>query len=265
MTVPVTGGQSNDPAVAGDVHEPDEPVETAASNGERPSEGETEDEFGAPPAQNPFAADPDDPDLNPDVERASEIDDVTGPVPVVTPEAGASGEPAAGNGDADEPGGAGGDAQGQTDGGEVGEPEMVTAEELAAVCAERDEYKSMAQRIQADFDNFRRRSVAQTAAEVERAGGRLMEALLPALDAAEAAYVEHPDEVGPLLNAMLGELRKHGLETVELEGQPFDPEVAEAVAHEPGEGHDVIVAEVLRSGYRWKDKTLRPAMVRTRD
>ena len=64
---------------------------------------------------------------------------------------------------------------------------------------------------------------------------------------------------------MLGELRKHGLETLDLEGQPFDPNLADAVAHEAGDGGEVVVAEVLRSGYRWKDRTLRPAMVRTVD
>ena len=93
----------------------------------------------------------------------------------------------------------------------------------------------------------------------------LAEALLPVLDAAEAAYLNHPDEVGPLLNQMLAELKKHGLETLDLDGQPFDPEVAEAVAHQPGEGGQPVVAEVLRSGYRWKGRTLRPAMVRTQD
>ena len=64
---------------------------------------------------------------------------------------------------------------------------------------------------------------------------------------------------------MLTELKKHGLDTLDLDGRPFDPEVAEAVAHEPGDGGEPIVAEVLRSGYRWKGRTLRAAMVRTRD
>ena len=75
---------------------------------------------------------------------------------------------------------------------------------------------------------------AQTVDDVDRATGRLAEALLPVLDAAEAAYLQHPDEIGPLLNVMLTELKKHGLETLDLEGQPFDPEVADAVTHEPG-------------------------------
>ena len=79
-----------------------------------------------------------------------------------------------------------------------------------------------------------------------------------------AAY-DPSQQIGPLLNVMLGELRKHGLETLDLDGQPFDPEVAEAVAHEPGDGGEIVVADVLRSGYRWKGRTLRPAMVRTRD
>ncbi len=137
--------------------------------------------------------------------------------------------------------------------------------DVPALLAEREEYKGMAQRVQADFDNYRKRAAAQSLAEADRASGRLAEALLPVLDAAEAAFVRHPDEVGPLLNQMLVELKKHGLETMDLESQPFDPELAEAVAHEPGDGGEPTVAEVLRSGYTWKGKVLRPAMVKTRD
>jgi len=137
--------------------------------------------------------------------------------------------------------------------------------DVPALLAEREEFKGMAQRIQADFENFRKRAAAQSLAEADRAAGRLAEALLPVFDAAEAAFVRHPDEVGPLLNQMLVELKKHGLETLDLADQPFDPEVAEAVAHEPGDGGEPIVSEVLRSGYTWKGKVLRPAMVRTKD
>ena len=60
-------------------------------------------------------------------------------------------------------------------------------------------------------------------------------------------------------------MKKQGLESVDLQSQPYDPEVAEAVANDPGSGGEVVVAEVLRIGYRWKGRTLRPAMVRTRD
>lgn len=143
----------------------------------------------------------------------------------------------------------------------------VTADDVdvEALLAEREEYRALAQRVQADFDNFRRRTSAQARAEAERASGRLAEALLPVLDAAEAAYVQHPDEIGPLLNQMLAELKRQGLEALDLHGAPFDPEVAEAVQHEPADGGEPVVAEVLRSGYRWKGRTLRPAMVRTTD
>jgi molecular chaperone GrpE len=137
--------------------------------------------------------------------------------------------------------------------------------EIHELANERDQLKDTAQRLQADFDNYRKRTATSLAAEVNRATGRLAEALLPVLDAAEAAYVQHPDEVGPLFNLMLGELRKQGLEPVDLLDKPFDPNLADAVAHEPGDGGEPVVVEVLRSGYLWNGRTLRPAMVRTRD
>jgi molecular chaperone GrpE len=139
------------------------------------------------------------------------------------------------------------------------------ADEIHELAEQRDTYRDIAQRVQADFDNYRKRVQAQIRDEAERASSRLAEALLPVLDATEAAYLRHPDEVGPLLNVLLSEMRKQGLETLDLQDKPFDPNVADAVAHEPGEGGDVVVAEVLRSGYTWNGRTLRPAMVRTRD
>ena len=199
-----------------------------------------------------------------DDERGSEVDDYTGEVPRVDP------DEAVGEGEGAPPSGFGDGDIADVDDDEF--DQLVSDLDLdgspvdvAAVVAERDQYKDTAMRLQADFENFRKRSTAQAAGDVDRATGRLAEAFLPVLDAAEAAYVQHPDEVGPLLNALLVELKKLGLEALDLELQPFDPEVAEAVAHEPGDGGDVVVAEVLRSGYRWKGRTLRPAMVRTKD
>jgi molecular chaperone GrpE len=149
------------------------------------------------------------------------------------------------------------------------EPEDELASEISAeiseLAAQRDQYKDIAQRVQADFENYRKQVQQRIRDEADRASSRLAEALLPVLDATEAAYLRHPDEVGPLLNVMLSELRKQGLATLNLQDQPFDPNVAEAVAHEPGDGGEVVVAEVLRSGYTWNGRTLRPAMVRTRD
>jgi len=197
-------------------------------------------------------------DHNADDERGSEVDDYTGEVPR---------PPAA---DVSEPEDAAGDAGSGLGDGDVadiddGDDLASSIFDVAALIAERDAMKDLAMRVQADFENYRRRTATQHTAEVDRATGRLAEALLPVLDAAEAAYIQHPEEIGPVLNVLLGELRKQGLETLDIEDQPFDPEVADAVAHEPGDGHEVVVAEVLRSGYRWRGKTLRPAMVRTKD
>lgn len=135
--------------------------------------------------------------------------------------------------------------------------------DVEALLAERDSFKDIALRLQADFDNYRKRVTAQTADEVQRATGKMAEAMLPVLDAVEAAFVQHPAEIEPVLNLLLGEMRKVGLESVDLHDKPFDPNLAEAVLHEPGDGEPVVV-EVLRSGYTWKGKVLRPAMVKVR-
>lgn len=136
--------------------------------------------------------------------------------------------------------------------------------DVAALLAERDSFKDIAMRLQADFDNYRKRVATQQADEVQRATGRMAEALLPVLDACEAAFVQHPAEVEPLLNLLLTELKKLGLESMDLHDQPFDPNLAEAVLHEPGDAAEPVVAEVLRSGYTWKGRVLRPAMVKVR-
>jgi len=137
--------------------------------------------------------------------------------------------------------------------------------EIVQLATERDQFKDIAQRLQADFENYRKRVHVQLAAETDRATSRLAEALLPVLDAFEAAFVQHPDVIEPLFNLTLAELRKQGLETISVVDQPFDPNLAEAVHHEPGDGGDTVVAEVLRTGYTWNGRTLRPAMVKTKD
>ena len=135
--------------------------------------------------------------------------------------------------------------------------------DIDTLLTERDSYKEIAQRLQADFENFRKRISNQHTDDMARATGRLAEALLPVLDACEAAFVQHPAEIEPLFNLLLGELKRHGLEALDLHEQPFDPAVADAVLHEPGDGAPVV-SEVLRTGYTWKGKVLRPAMVKVR-
>jgi molecular chaperone GrpE len=105
----------------------------------------------------------------------------------------------------------------------------------------------------------------QHADDIDRATGRLAEALLPVLDACEAAFLQHPAEIEPLFNLMLSEMKKQGLESMNLHERPFDPNLADAVLHEPNDDSgEPVVSEVLRSGYTWKGKVLRPAMVKVR-
>ncbi|MFZ9156816.1 MAG: nucleotide exchange factor GrpE [Ilumatobacteraceae bacterium] len=142
-----------------------------------------------------------------------------------------------------------------------------SAVDIDKLVEERNQYLELAQRVQADFENYRKRVSAQTADDVDRATGRIAEALLPVLDACEAAFVAHPAEVEPLFNLLLGELKKQGLEAMNLHGQPFDPALAEAVLQEPADGDGdgtTVVVDVMRSGYTWKGRVLRAALVKVK-
>lgn len=151
--------------------------------------------------------------------------------------------------------------------GAVESAELVVEHDIEALLAERDSFRDIAQRLQADFENYRKRVAAQTADEVERATGRLAEGLLPVLDACEAAFVAHPTEIEPIFNLLLGEMKKLGLEGMNIAGTAFDPNLAEAVMREDGEGDEngnAVVVDVMRSGYTWKGRVLRPALVKVR-
>lgn len=135
--------------------------------------------------------------------------------------------------------------------------------DVEAILLERDQFKEIALRLQADFENYRKRAATQQADEIDRATGKMAEAILPVLDACEAAFAHGVQGVESIWSALIGVLQKQGLEALDLAGQPFDPAVAEAVIHEPGDG-EPVVAEVLRTGYRWKGRVLRAAMVKVR-
>jgi molecular chaperone GrpE len=151
---------------------------------------------------------------------------------------------------------------------EVEVTEEVAAEavssDITALAAERDQFKDIALRLQADFENYRKRVNAQTADDVERATGRLVEALLPVLDACEAAFAHGAEDVEPIWSALIGTLQKQGLEAMDPMDKPFDPNLYDAVMHEASDEHEPIVSEVMRTGYLWKGKVLRPAMVKVK-
>ena len=132
------------------------------------------------------------------------------------------------------------------------------------VVKERDEFKDIALRVQADFENYRKRAAVQLTDEVDRSTGRIVEAMLPVLDACEAAVAHGVEGVENIWSSLLGTLQKSGLEALDLQGQPFDPALAEAVLHEESDGGEAVVVEVLRTGYRWKGRVLRAAMVKVK-
>jgi molecular chaperone GrpE len=142
--------------------------------------------------------------------------------------------------------------------------------DLEAVTRERDEFLETAQRLQAEFDNYRRRVARQQAEAGQAAVASFVAKLLPALDtlnlalahaSAQGGSAETASALAQVHAVFHDVLTKEGLEVIEPVGKRFDPTEAEAVAHEAGEG-EPTVSEVLRLGYRWRGQVIRPAMVK---
>lgn len=170
--------------------------------------------------------------------------------------------------DGDEAGAGDHGGPGTTD--DPGLGEAMTVEELVgtleAITAERDQYLNDLQRVSADFANFRKQTDKRNADFAAQAGSRVAEALLPVLDACDAAAQQGVDGVEPVAAQLRGVLESAGLELIADELEAFDPNRHEAAMTEPGDdGQDTaIVAEVLRSGYAWNGRVLRAAMVKVK-
>jgi molecular chaperone GrpE len=181
------------------------------------------------------------------------------PAGAEAPPAGAGPEPAAGGGGNEAP----------TTGGRPPVDDAPSVEDLVSalesVTAERDEYLALAQAKQAEFENFRKRVMKQQADDVARAAGSLVEVMLPVLDAFDYGVAHGDESLVPMRAQLLTTLEREGLERLDPAGGSFDPNEHDAVAHEPGDGGEPVVAETLRAGYRWKGRLVRPAMVRVRD
>ena len=135
--------------------------------------------------------------------------------------------------------------------------------DVVALLEERAQFLEAYQRTAADFDNFRKLSGKRLEDEVTRTMGSFIDRMLPVLDAIDGARGHGSDDVEAVATALLGFLEKEGLERVDPVGKTFDPNVAEAVMHEPGSGDgEPTVTEVLRTGYLWKGRVIRPAMVK---
>ena len=135
----------------------------------------------------------------------------------------------------------------------------------AAIAAERDEFKALAQRIQADFENYKKRVMKQQTEHLERAAEDLVAKLLPVLDTVDLAVAHGGGEAMEQVWLALSEaLAKEGLERIDPKGEAFDPTRHDAVMHEPAveDGTEPTVGEVMRAGYAWRGRVLRPAMVK---
>jgi len=132
---------------------------------------------------------------------------------------------------------------------DLGEVIVADDDPARAAAAERDEYRDALQRLKAEFDNYRKRTAKAEAETRERASEALVVALLPVLDACDAAIVHDAADVGPISKMLLATLHKQGLEPMVVEGQPFDPLQHEAVLHEPSDGGESVVVESMRTGY----------------
>ncbi len=146
---------------------------------------------------------------------------------------------------------------------------------LVAMTKERDDYLGALQRLQADFENFKKRVQRTHHDEVARAAGDLVAKLLVVVDTLDLAQAHLADaedaqaEAAALVAAraqLLEVLTKEGLERVAEVGAAFDPTFHDAVAHAAAEDGDgtTVVDEVLRAGYVWRGQVLRPAMVRVK-
>ena len=161
---------------------------------------------------------------------------------------------------------------------ESAEDELVEAEEapaptvedlvetLEAVTSERDQHLDDLQRVSAEFANFKKQADKRHADVVAHATAKLAEALLPVLDACEAAAQQGVEGVEQIGQQLIHVLELEGLEVIADEAAPFDPNRHEAAFTEPGDDgqETAIVAEVLRTGYGFNGRVLRAAMVKVK-
>jgi molecular chaperone GrpE len=162
------------------------------------------------------------------------------------------------------------------------DPESVEEDPVKVALAERDEYLDSLRRLQAEFENYRKRVTSQQAEQAARVASMLVDKLLPVLDTLDLAvqHIADADSAdGKALvasgNQLHGVLSKEGLERIDPLGEVFDPNTHEAVGRVPDDDEVAddegdrplpkpVVAQVMRPGYRWKGAVLRPAMVTVR-
>jgi molecular chaperone GrpE len=133
---------------------------------------------------------------------------------------------------------------------------------------ERDRYLDLAQRTQAEFENFRKRAAREAGQAGERAKANLVRELLPVVDNLERALAtanpgeDHLADGVRLVHAeLVSTLERNGITPFDPSGEPFDPALHEALSTRPGENGSGVVLDVVEKGYKLGDAILRPARV----
>ncbi len=143
-------------------------------------------------------------------------------------------------------------------------------QDIDAARSEAAEYLDHLRRLQAEFDNYRKRVLKEQTDVMERAAAPVMQRLLEVVDDFDLALMSANDKPDfdrflhgvELVYAKLADtLKAEGLERIEALGKPFDPEQHEALM-QTGEGDHLVVADVLRPGYTLRGRVIRPAGVR---
>ena len=148
---------------------------------------------------------------------------------------------------------------------DAGVPALGAVDPFDELARQRDEFRDALVHLQADFENYKKRVSKQQDEQRSRANEDLVEKLLSVLDTADLALAHGGGEdVEQVSAALAGALEREGLERIDPVDVAFDPTLHDAVAHEPGDGPEQQVVEVLRAGYRWKGRVLRPAMVKVK-
>lgn len=143
-------------------------------------------------------------------------------------------------------------------------------DEIAEAAKQQQAIKDQMLRLQADFDNFRKRAAREKTEIANYTMENFMEKLLPVLDNLERAeknaggtLESYQQGVQMVFNQLLDVLKAEGLSEVETEGKKFDPNFHHGVAIDNSPDHeDQDITDVYQKGYQYKDKVIRPAMVK---
>jgi molecular chaperone GrpE len=145
------------------------------------------------------------------------------------------------------------------------------SEDVEELAAQNAMLLDSLKRLKADFDNYRKRMVKEQTRILETAEASLVKKLLPVIDNLERALASTDNSaadglregVAKVLELMLDTLAREGLEVIDPEGEPFDPEHHEAMmVVETDECPEGTITDVIQKGYRFEGVLLRPAMVR---